>query len=171
MQKWFYVKNDLNQREDVRGIIQRPIWSRFGIRRPAIAHGNDVQACQTAFNTVCTYIDTRDLVQEHIAYKVWLLASEWEMSKEAAVGSSQGGLAYLKYTFRFRNQFVEPNWEHLEGGWIGDPAKFNTNGTNLVYKMLVRLNQVDIDQAFEKKSITEKSNIRDTMFLSYGFFK
>jgi hypothetical protein len=109
MQKWFYVKNDLNQREDVRGIIQRPIWSRFGIRRPAIAHGNDVQACQTAFNTVCTYIDTRDLVQEHIAYKVWLLASEWEMSKEAAVGSSQGGLAYLKYTFRFRNQFVEPN--------------------------------------------------------------
>jgi hypothetical protein len=56
------MKNDLSQREDVRGIIQRPIWSRFGIRRPATALGNDIQACQAAFNTVCTYIGTRDLV-------------------------------------------------------------------------------------------------------------
>jgi hypothetical protein len=30
--------------------------------------------------------------------------------------------------------------------------------------MLVRLNQVAIEQALEKKSITEKSNIRDTVF-------
>jgi hypothetical protein len=88
MQEWFYMKNDLSQREDVNGIIQRPIWSRFGIRRPPTALGNDVQACQEAFNTVCTYIGTRDLVQEHIAYKVWPLASEWEMSKEATAGSS-----------------------------------------------------------------------------------
>jgi hypothetical protein len=88
MQEWLYVKNDLSQREDVKIIIQRPVWSRFGIRRPSTAHGNDVQACQAAFNTVCTYIGTRDLVQEHIAYKVWPLAREWEMPKEAAAGSS-----------------------------------------------------------------------------------
>jgi hypothetical protein len=88
MQEWFYVKTDLSQREDVRGIIQCPIWSRFGIKRPTTAHGNDVQACRAAFNTLCTYIGTRDLVQEHIAYKVWHLASEWEMPKEAAAGSS-----------------------------------------------------------------------------------
>jgi hypothetical protein len=99
MKEWFYVKNDLNQRDDVRGIIQRPIWSRFGIRRPSLALGNEVQACQIAFNTICTYIGTRDLVQEHIAYKVWPLANEWEMAKEAAAGSSQSGLVYLKYTF------------------------------------------------------------------------
>jgi hypothetical protein len=42
------------------------------------------------------------------------------------------------------------------GGRIGDPAKFNTNSTNLVYKMLVRVNQVAIMRALEKKSITEK---------------
>jgi len=42
MKQWFYVKNDLNQREDVRGIIQRPIWSCFSIRRPSIAIGNEV---------------------------------------------------------------------------------------------------------------------------------
>jgi hypothetical protein len=70
MKQWFYVKNDLNEREDVRGIIQRPIQSCFGIRRPSIASGNKVQSCLMAFNTVCTYIGTRDLVQEHIAYKV-----------------------------------------------------------------------------------------------------
>jgi hypothetical protein len=39
MKEWFYMKNDLNHREDVRGVIQRPIWSRFGIRMPSIALG------------------------------------------------------------------------------------------------------------------------------------
>jgi hypothetical protein len=104
-----YMKNDLNQRKDVRGVIQLPIWSRFGIRRPSIALVNEVQACQIAFNTICTYIGTTDLVQEQISYKVWPLANEWEMSKEAAAGSSQSGLVYLKYTFRYRSQFDKPN--------------------------------------------------------------
>jgi hypothetical protein len=63
---------------------------------------------------VCTYIGTRDLVQEHIAYKVWPLASECEVPKETAAGSSQGGLVYLKYTFRFRNQFDKPNDDWLD---------------------------------------------------------
>jgi hypothetical protein len=93
------VNNDLSEREDVRGIIQRPIWSHFGIRRPSIAIGNEMQVCLMAFNTVCTYIGTRDLVQEHIAYKVWPLVNGWEMPKEIAAGSSQGGLVYLRYTF------------------------------------------------------------------------
>jgi hypothetical protein len=114
MKEWFYVKNDLNQREDVKGIIQHPIWSHFGIRRSSNTLGNDVQACQAAFNTVCTYMGIRDLVQEHISYKVWHLASEWEMPKEVAAGSSQGGLVYLKYTFRFRNQFDKPNDDWLD---------------------------------------------------------
>jgi hypothetical protein len=113
MQEWFYVKNDLSQREDVIGIIQRPIWSCFRNRRLATILGNDVQACQAAFNTVCTYIGSGDLVQEHIAYRVWPLASGWEMPKEAAVGSSQGGLVYLKYTFRYRSQFDELNDDWL----------------------------------------------------------
>jgi hypothetical protein len=99
MQEWFYVKNDLHQREDIRGIIQRPKSSRFGIKRPSIALENDMQACQMAFNTICTYIGTKDLIQEHIAYRVWPLASGWEMPKEDAAGSIQSGLTYLKYTF------------------------------------------------------------------------
>jgi hypothetical protein len=114
MQEWFYVKIDLSQREDIKGIIQRPIWSHFGIRRPPIALGNDVQACEAAFNTLCTYIGTRGLVQKHIAYRVWPLANGWEMPKEAAASSSQNGLVYLKYTFRYRSQFDEPNDDWLD---------------------------------------------------------
>jgi hypothetical protein len=72
MQEWFYVKNDLVDRGDIKGIIQRPIWYHFGIRRPSLSK---IQACQAAYNTVCTYIGTRDLVQEHIAYRVWPLSS------------------------------------------------------------------------------------------------
>jgi hypothetical protein len=70
MQEWFYVKNNLTEREDIKGIIQHPIWSCFGIRRPPLALGNDIEACQAAYNTICTYIGTRVLVQEHIAYSV-----------------------------------------------------------------------------------------------------
>jgi hypothetical protein len=58
---------------------------------------------------MCTFIGTRDLVQEHIAYRVWPLVNDWEMPKEIDVGSSQGGLVYLKYTFRYRGEFDEPN--------------------------------------------------------------
>ena len=108
------MKNDLSEREDEEGIIQRPIWSRFGIRRSSIAIGNKVQACLMAFHTVCTYIGTRDLVQEHIAYKVWPLVNDWEMPKETAAGSNEGGLVYLRYIYRYRSQFDEPNNDWLE---------------------------------------------------------
>jgi hypothetical protein len=114
MQELFYVKNDLVEREDIKGIIQRLIWSHFSIRRPSLALGNDIQACQATYNTVCTYIGTRDLVQKHIAFKVWPLRSGWEIPKETAAGSSQGGLLYLKYTFKYRSQFDEPNDDWLD---------------------------------------------------------
>jgi hypothetical protein len=114
MKQWFYVKNDLSKRDDVRGIIHRPMRSLFGIRRPSIASGKKVQACLMTFNTVCTYIGTRNLVPVHIAYKVWSLVNDWEMSKEAAAGSNDGGLVYLRYTYRYKSQFDEPNDDWLE---------------------------------------------------------
>jgi hypothetical protein len=114
MEEWFYVKNNLIEREDRKGIIQRRIWSRFGLRRSATALGNDTKACQKAFNNVCAFIGTRDLVQEHITYRVWTLVDNWEMPKETVVGSRQGGLVYLKYTLRYRDQFDEPNDDWLK---------------------------------------------------------
>jgi hypothetical protein len=49
-------------------------------------------------------------VQEHIAFRVWPLAAEWEMPKgvEANTEVGKGNLVCLKYTYRFRNQFGEP---------------------------------------------------------------
>jgi hypothetical protein len=32
MMQWIYVKNDLDKREDISGVIQWPILSRFGIK-------------------------------------------------------------------------------------------------------------------------------------------
>jgi hypothetical protein len=112
MKQWFYVKNDLSEREDVKVIIQCPIRSCFG--RPSIVSENEVQACLMAFNIVCTYIGTRDLVQEHIAYKVWPLVNDWEMPKETVPGSSEGGLVYLRCTYHYRSQFDKLNDDWLE---------------------------------------------------------
>jgi hypothetical protein len=114
MEKWFYVKNNLIEREDIKGIIQCPIWSRFGLRRPTVAIENDAEACQKAFNNVCAFIGTRDLIQEHIAYRVWPLVDNWDMPKETAAGSSPDGLIRLKYTFRYRDWFDEPNDDWLK---------------------------------------------------------
>jgi hypothetical protein len=111
MEEWFYVKNNLVEREDIKDIIQLPIWSRFGIRIADTALGNEIETRQRSFNTVCTFIGTRDLVQEHIAYRVLPLVSDWEMPKEAVAGSSQGSLIYLKYTFIYRCEFDESNDE------------------------------------------------------------
>jgi hypothetical protein len=81
MEEWFYVKNDLKAREDIKEVIMRPIWSRFGLRRPKVEIDDSVEACQRAFNTVCSFIGTRDLIQEHIAFKVWPLVESWEMPR------------------------------------------------------------------------------------------
>jgi hypothetical protein len=67
------VKNDLKTREDIKEIIMRPIWSRFGHQRPKVEIYDVAEACQKALSTVCSFIGTRDLIQEHIAFRVWLL--------------------------------------------------------------------------------------------------
>ena len=73
-----------------------------------------VEACQKAFNTVGAFIGMRDLVQEHISFRVWPLVESWDMPKETTADSSEGGLVRLKYTFRFREKFDEPNDDWLK---------------------------------------------------------
>jgi hypothetical protein len=114
MKEWFYMKNDLNKRSDVRDVIQ---WT-IRIKRPIIVNIEKSQACLAAFNVVCGYISTRDLVQEHIAFKVRPLAADWEMLKDTRAGSSQSAgrssLLYLRYTYPYGNQFDEPDDEWLD---------------------------------------------------------
>jgi hypothetical protein len=69
----------------------------------------NVEACQKAFST-----GTRDLIQEHIAFRVWPLVESWDMPKETTADSSEGGLVRLKYTFRFREKFDETDDDWLK---------------------------------------------------------
>jgi hypothetical protein len=108
-EEWFYVKNDLNAREDIKEVIMRPIWSRFGLRRPKVEIDDATESCQKAFSTICSFIGTRDLIQEHIAFRGWPLVESWEIPKETVTNSSEGDLVRLKYTFRFGDKFDEPN--------------------------------------------------------------
>jgi hypothetical protein len=114
MEEWFYMKNDLKAREYIKEVIMRPIWSRFGLRRPKVEIDDDAEACQKAFGTVCFFIGTRDLIQEHIAFRVWPLVENWEMPKETVTKSSEGDLVRLKYTFRYGDKFDEPNDDWLK---------------------------------------------------------
>jgi hypothetical protein len=109
MKEWFYVKNDLKAREDIKDIIMRPIWQRFGLRKPKVEIDEAAERCRRAFGTVCSFIGTRDLIQEHIAFRVWPLVEKWEMPKETITKSGEGELVRLKYTFRYEGKFVEPD--------------------------------------------------------------
>jgi hypothetical protein len=114
MKEWFYVKNDLKVREDIKDIIMYPIWQRFGLRKPKVEMDEVAEECQRAFGVVCSFIGTRDLIQEHIAFRVWPLADNWEMPKETVKETDEGGLVRLKYTFKYRDKFVEPNDDWLK---------------------------------------------------------
>jgi hypothetical protein len=150
MEEWFYVKNDLKKREDIKEVIQRPIWSRFGLRRPKVDIDGDVEECQKAFSTMCSFIGTRDLIQEHIAFRVWPLVENWDMPKETTAESSEGGLVRLKYSFRFREKFdeadddwlkcIEPTSDELLGAY--SKAKDNTLFTTFGGQGKKRLNMV-----------------------------
>jgi hypothetical protein len=107
MKEWFYVKNELKTREDIKGIIMRPIWQRFGLRNPKVDIDKAAEECRRAFGVVFSFIGTRDLIQEHIAFRVWPLVEKWEMPKETISKPDEGGLVRLKYTFRYRDKFVE----------------------------------------------------------------
>ena len=150
MKEWFYVKNDLTAREDITEIIMRPIWSRFGLRKPKVEIDESVEGCRRAFDIVCSFIGTRDLVQEHVAYRIWPLVDNWEMPKETISNPNEGGLVRLKYTFRFRDQFIEPDddWlkcvENTSDELLGAYSKSEDNALSAAFRSQKkkRLNRV-----------------------------
>jgi hypothetical protein len=107
-------KNDLKVREDIKDIIMCPIWQRFGLRKPKVEMDEVAEECQRAFDVVYSFVGTRDLIQEHIAFRVWPLADNWEMPKETVKETDEGGLVRLKYTFKYGDKFVEPDDDWLK---------------------------------------------------------
>jgi hypothetical protein len=63
---------------------------------------------------VCSFIGTRDLVQEHITFRVWPLVEQWEMPNQTISKSDEGGLVRLKYTFRYEGKFIESDDDWLK---------------------------------------------------------
>jgi hypothetical protein len=114
MKEWLYVKNDLKVRENIKDIIVRPIWQRFGLRKPKVEIDEAAEACRRAFDTVCSFIGTRDLVQEHIAFRIWPLLEKWEMLKETDTKTGEGDMVRLKYSFKYGDKFDEPNDDWLK---------------------------------------------------------
>jgi hypothetical protein len=57
MKEWFYVKNDLKAREDIKDIIMRPIWQRFSLRKPKVEVDEAVGECQRAFGSLLFHWD------------------------------------------------------------------------------------------------------------------
>jgi hypothetical protein len=114
MKEWFYVKIDLKVREDIKDIVMRPIWQRFGLRRPKVEMDKAAEECQRAFGVVCSFIGTRDFVQEHVAYRVWPLVEKWEIPEETISKPDEGGLVKLKYTIKYGDKFVEPDDDWLK---------------------------------------------------------
>jgi hypothetical protein len=150
MKEWFYVKNDLRVREDIKEIIMRPIWSRFGLWKPKVEIDEAAKECRRAFGIVCSFIGTRDLVQEHVAFRIWPLINNWEMPKETISNTNEGGLVRLKYTFRFGDQFIEPDddWltcdENTSDELLGAYTKSEDNALSAAFgsRKKKRLNRV-----------------------------
>jgi hypothetical protein len=140
----------LKAREDNKEIIMRPIWSHFGLRKPKVEIDEAAEACQRAFSTVCAFIGTRDLVQGHVSYRIWPLIDSWEMPTESITNPSEGGLVRLKYTFRFGDQFIEPDddWlkcvENTSDELLGAYSKSEDNALSAAFgsRKKKRLNRV-----------------------------
>jgi hypothetical protein len=104
----------LKVREDIKDIIMHPIWQRFGLWKSKVEMDEAAEECQRAFGVICSFIGTRDLVQEHVAYRVWPLVEKWEIPKETISTPDEGGLVRLKYTFKYGDKFVEPDDDWLK---------------------------------------------------------
>jgi hypothetical protein len=128
----------------------RPIWQRFDLRKPKVDIDEAAKECRRAFGIVCSFIGTRDLIQEHIAFRVWPLVEKWEMPKETITKSDEGRLVRLKYTFKYEGKFVEPDddWlkciEDTSDELLGPYSKAEDNALSVAFgsRKKKRLNRV-----------------------------
>lgn len=91
----------------------------FGIKKPMCCMKDDAQTTIIAFNTMCSYIGTRDLGQEHLAYNVWPLKAKWSMLQPKGNNDTKyyvkgRSLVRLGYKYKFMKSMVNP----LTNGWM-----------------------------------------------------
>jgi hypothetical protein len=113
MEEWFYVKNDLIAREDIKEVIMRPIWSRFGLRKPKVEIDDRRSMSEGIWYCLLLYWYERFNSRAH-SIQSTAACRELEMPKETITKSSEGELVWLKYTFRYGDKFDEPNDDRLK---------------------------------------------------------
>jgi hypothetical protein len=109
--EWFYVRVD----EDEDKLVQSPLELIFGETRPPcnMLPGSPSQIALAEFRVIADHIGTRDLVQEFLAFRVFLTLKEWEMSKLEGK-KKKGELVRLPYHFKFKKLFKVPCQEWLD---------------------------------------------------------
>lgn len=110
------MKNDLKARGDIKGVFQTSIHTCFGYKRLTCYINFEAQPTIVTFSAVCTHVETRDLVQEYLAFKTWLLRAELEIPKmtEKDASDAKPGLIRLRYKYKFEDEFGEPCDEWLD---------------------------------------------------------
>jgi hypothetical protein len=113
--EWFYVKAVEKKREKLKMLVLSPLSLSYGLTRPLcrMSSGSPCQQDVAEFRVVTKQIDTRDLVQEFLAYGVFPRLSEWNMPKLKGE-KKKNELVRLPYHFKFKKQFKEPCQKWLE---------------------------------------------------------
>jgi hypothetical protein len=103
--EWFYVRVD----EDEDKLVQCPLELIFGETRPPcnMLPRSPSQIALAEFRVIADHIGTRDLVQEFLAFRVFLTLKEWEMTKLEGK-KKKGELVRLPYHFKFKKLFKVP---------------------------------------------------------------
>jgi hypothetical protein len=113
--EWFYVKANEKKREKLKTLVLSPLSLSFGLTRPLcrMEPGSPCQQAMAEFRVVAEQISIRDLVQEYLAYRVFLPLSERNMPKLKGTKEKKE-LVRLPYKFKFEKQFKGPCQEWLE---------------------------------------------------------
>jgi hypothetical protein len=95
------MKANLKRREKVMNMVMSPLRLNFSMMRPLcfMQIGSPCQLAEVHFRVVAEHINTRDLVQEYLANKVFPTLSRWGMSKIKGEGN-KFELVRLQYHFR-----------------------------------------------------------------------
>jgi hypothetical protein len=78
----FYVEVDSENCDEFKGILMSPLKISFSLKRPKCKMNEVVEECYNTFNTDVEKIGSRDLIQEALAYNIFLTRIRWKLPKE-----------------------------------------------------------------------------------------
>jgi hypothetical protein len=109
------VKADEKKREKLMSMVMSPLRVNFDMTRPLcnMQLGSPYQLAEVEFRVVSEHINTRDLVQEYLANRMFSTSSRWGMSKKKEEGKKYG-LVRIPYRFKFQKRFSKPCTEWLK---------------------------------------------------------